>query len=69
MIDEDDFWSNWWNENRQGKQKYSEKTCPTAILSTTKFYAYLVFSCGREFLRKLSAYSLYSAEEQVDCKC
>jgi hypothetical protein len=22
MIDEDDFWSNWWNENWQGKPKY-----------------------------------------------
>jgi hypothetical protein len=36
MIDEDDFWSNWWNENWQGKPKYSEKTCPSATLSTTK---------------------------------
>jgi hypothetical protein len=30
MIDEDDFWSNWWNEDWQGKRKYSEKTCPSA---------------------------------------
>jgi hypothetical protein len=22
MIDEDDFWSNWWNEIWQGKPKY-----------------------------------------------
>jgi hypothetical protein len=36
MIDEDDFWSNWWNENWQGKSKYSEKTCPSGTLSTTK---------------------------------
>jgi hypothetical protein len=36
MIDEDDFWSNWWNKNWQGKPKYSEKTCPSATLSTTK---------------------------------
>jgi hypothetical protein len=36
MTDEDDFWSNWWNENWQEKPKYSEKTCPSAILSTTK---------------------------------
>jgi hypothetical protein len=28
-------WSNWWNENWQGKPKYSEKTCPGANLSTT----------------------------------
>jgi hypothetical protein len=28
-------WSNWWNENWQGKLKYSEKTCPIANLSTT----------------------------------
>jgi hypothetical protein len=34
MID-DDFWSNWWNENWQGKPKYSEKTYPSATLSTT----------------------------------
>jgi hypothetical protein len=26
MIDEDDFWSNWWNEIWQGKPKYSEKS-------------------------------------------
>jgi hypothetical protein len=36
MIDDDDFWSNWWNENWQGKPKYSEKTYPSATLSTTK---------------------------------
>jgi hypothetical protein len=36
MIDEDDFWSNWWNENWHGKPKYSEKTYPSATLSTTK---------------------------------
>jgi hypothetical protein len=30
------LWSNWWNEDWQGKPKYSEKTCPSAILSTTK---------------------------------
>jgi hypothetical protein len=26
MIDDDDLWSNWWNEIWQGKPKYSEKT-------------------------------------------
>jgi hypothetical protein len=36
MIDEDDFWSNWWNENRQGKPTCLEKTYPSATLSTTK---------------------------------
>jgi hypothetical protein len=36
MIDEDDLWSNWWNENWQGKPKYPEKTYPSATLSTTK---------------------------------
>jgi hypothetical protein len=36
MIGEDDFCSNWWNKNWQGKPKYSEKTCPSATLSTTK---------------------------------
>jgi hypothetical protein len=34
MIDKDDFWSNLWNENWQGKPKYSEKTYPSATLST-----------------------------------
>jgi hypothetical protein len=29
------IWSVWWNENWQGKVKYSEKTCPSATLSTT----------------------------------
>jgi hypothetical protein len=29
------MWSSRWNENWQGKLKYSEKTCPSASLSTT----------------------------------
>jgi hypothetical protein len=29
------LWSSWWNEDWQGKPKYSEKTCPSATLSTT----------------------------------
>jgi hypothetical protein len=29
------MWSNRWNENWQGEPKYSEKTCPSATLSTT----------------------------------
>jgi hypothetical protein len=28
-------WSSRWNDNRQGKPKYSEKTCLSATLSTT----------------------------------
>jgi hypothetical protein len=28
-------WSSRWNENWQGKSKYSEKTCPSATLSIT----------------------------------
>jgi hypothetical protein len=36
MINEDDIWSNWWNEDRQVKPKYSEKTYPSDTLSTTK---------------------------------
>jgi hypothetical protein len=28
-------WSSRWNENWQGKPKYSEETCPNATLSTT----------------------------------
>jgi hypothetical protein len=29
------LWSDWWNEDWQGKPKYSEKTCPSATLSIT----------------------------------
>jgi hypothetical protein len=29
------LWSNWWNEDWQGKPKYSEKTRPSATLFTT----------------------------------
>jgi hypothetical protein len=29
------LWRNWWNEDWQGKPKYSEKTCTSATLSTT----------------------------------
>jgi hypothetical protein len=29
------LWSNWWNGDWQGKPKYSEKTYPSATLSTT----------------------------------
>jgi hypothetical protein len=29
------LWSSWWNENWQVKPKYTEKTCPSATLSTT----------------------------------
>jgi hypothetical protein len=29
------LWSSWWNEDWQGKPKYSEKTCPSTTLSTT----------------------------------
>jgi hypothetical protein len=29
------LWSGWWNEDWQGKPKYSEKTCPSVTLSTT----------------------------------
>jgi hypothetical protein len=28
-------WRIWWNDDLQGKPKYSEKTCPSATLSTT----------------------------------
>jgi hypothetical protein len=30
------MWRNWWNDDWQGKPKYSEKTCPSAALSATK---------------------------------
>jgi hypothetical protein len=29
------LWRNWWNNDWQGTPKYSEKTCPSATLSTT----------------------------------
>jgi hypothetical protein len=29
------LWSSWWNEDWQGKPKYSEKTCPSISFSTT----------------------------------
>jgi hypothetical protein len=29
------LWRNWWNEEWQGKPKYSEKTYPSVTLSTT----------------------------------
>jgi hypothetical protein len=29
------LWRNWWNEDWQGKPNHSEKTCPSATLSTT----------------------------------
>jgi hypothetical protein len=29
------WWRIWWNEDWQGKPNYSEKTCPSATLSTT----------------------------------
>jgi hypothetical protein len=29
------LWSNWWNEDWQGKPKYSKKSCPSTILSIT----------------------------------
>jgi hypothetical protein len=29
------LWRHWWNEDWQGKPKYSEKTCPNATLPTT----------------------------------
>jgi hypothetical protein len=35
MIGDGDCGENWWNEDWQGKPKYSEKTCPSATLSTT----------------------------------
>jgi hypothetical protein len=35
QMTDDDFWSNLWNEDWQGKPKYSKKTCPSTTLSTT----------------------------------
>jgi hypothetical protein len=27
------LWRNWWNEDWQGKPKYSEKTCPQRVIT------------------------------------
>jgi hypothetical protein len=35
MIGDGDCGEIWWNDDWQGKPKYSEKTCPNATLSTT----------------------------------
>jgi hypothetical protein len=41
-------WSRRWNKNWQGKPKYSDKTFPTAALSTTKpTWPYLSLNPGR----------------------
>jgi hypothetical protein len=34
-LDDRWVWRRWWNENWQGKPKYSEKACPATTLSTT----------------------------------
>jgi hypothetical protein len=34
-LDDIRVWSTWWNENCQGKPKYSKKTCTSAILYNT----------------------------------
>jgi hypothetical protein len=59
MIDEDDFWSNWWNEIWQWRPKYSEKTYPNATLSTTKSHMMTQFrtpdlSSGKPATNRLS---------------
>jgi hypothetical protein len=42
------MWSGRWNENWQGKPKYSEKTCLSTTLSTTNsIWAYLGSNPGR----------------------
>jgi hypothetical protein len=47
------LWRNWWNEDWQGKPKYSEKTCPSATLSITNptrlrvYYYYFFQSCSQ----------------------
>jgi hypothetical protein len=35
VLDDRWIWNIWWNEDWQGKQKYMEKTCPSATLFTT----------------------------------
>jgi hypothetical protein len=41
------IWRNWWNDDWQGKPKYSEKTCPSAALSTTNPTCYPEANPGR----------------------
>jgi hypothetical protein len=58
------LWRNLWNENWQGKQKNSEKTCPSATLSTMtrpgspwwEAYGTAIF---------LSYYMIFPAQSQV----
>jgi hypothetical protein len=48
-LDDRWAWSIWWNENWQGKPKYSEKTCPNVTLSITNP---TWFNMGSNFVRR-----------------
>jgi hypothetical protein len=49
------LWRNWWNEDWQGKLKYSEKTCPSATLSTTNpIWLDPGHRCGKPATNRLS---------------
>jgi hypothetical protein len=53
MISEDDFWSSWWNENWQGKPKYSEKTFSLCML-------YWLCICVCRLITAIYMISIYS---------
>jgi hypothetical protein len=62
-------WSSRWNENWQGKPKYSEKTCPSAALSTTDATWHDLVSnpgrcCGKPATNRLS-YGTANPEDHV----
>jgi hypothetical protein len=68
-------WSSQWNENWQGKPKYSEKTCPNANLSTTnptnmnRFCRMCVSHTGLPCMASSSTMKIevtYSSETSVD---
>jgi hypothetical protein len=56
------LWRNWCNEDWQGKSKYSEKTCPSATLSTTNtIRLYAVLNPGRRGGKPASNRLIYGA--------
>jgi hypothetical protein len=48
------LWRNWWNEDWQGKPKYSEETCPSATLGSISFLPSLVQNqCSINFIEHI----------------
>jgi hypothetical protein len=54
------WWRNWWND-WQGKPKYSEKTCPSAALSTTNPTFCLGHRGGKPVTNRLSYGTAFGA--------